>query len=39
LTLCLVAVTLFRFSEAASRMIIVPLPVANDGLLMDVDFM
>ena len=38
-TLCLVVVTLFMFSERVSRMIGVPTPGANDGLSIGVDFM
>jgi hypothetical protein len=37
--LCFVVVTLFRFSEAASRMTMVPTPAVNDGEVMLVDFM
>jgi hypothetical protein len=37
--LCFVVVTLFRFSDEASCITIVPTPVAKEGDDMDVDFM
>jgi hypothetical protein len=37
--LCFVVVTLFRFSDEASFMMIVPTPAVKDGDAMDVDFM